>query len=145
MGMGAATPAPLSVPVLVVSGNDVLRTVVRMRLETAAGYVLAEAASAASAIAYLHFADGPHIVMLDLHLPRRTVELILHVVGLDAALQRHRYLLAASSNSSTRFTEELRRLIKTYGTAFVHKPFGLSLLTAIEQVAAQLPAPISNR
>jgi CheY-like chemotaxis protein len=144
--MDAPTPSPVSTPiapitpVLVASGNDALRRSVRMSLEDE-GYEVMEVASVARAVAYLHFASAPHIVLLDYQLPPGTAEPLLHVVGLDAALQRHRYVLTTPTKPLGQFSYDLQRLITTRCAVVVQHPFqALAQLAAVKYAAAQLPA-----
>jgi CheY-like chemotaxis protein len=141
--MDAPTPSPVSAPiapVLVASGNDALRRSVRMSLEDE-GYEVMEVASVARAVAYLHFASAPHIVLLDYQLPPGTAEPLLHVVGLDAALQRHRYVLTTPTKPLGQFSYDLHRLVTTRCAVVVQKPFqALAQLAAVKYAAAQLPA-----
>lgn len=145
--MDALTPSPVPTPIapiLVASGNDALRRSVRMQLGEE-GYEVVEAKSVASAVAYLHFAVVPHIVLLDYRLPPGTAEPLLHVVGLDAALQRHRYVLATPAEPLRRFSYDLRRLITARCAAIVQKPFhAMAQLAAVKYVEAQLSATASH-
>jgi CheY-like chemotaxis protein len=99
------------------------------------GYEVEETAATASTIAYLHFAPVPHIVVLDYHLPPGTAEPLLHVVGLDAALQRHRYLLSLRPDRlMPAFSAEAERLIHAHCTDVLENPLDMEQLrAAIEQ------------
>ena len=129
-----STPSPVSAPILVALGQESLRRSVRMGLKDE-GYEVEETAATASTIAYLHFAPVPHIVVLDYHLPPGTAEPLLHVVGLDAALQRHRYLLSLRPDRlMPAFSAEAERLIHAHCTAVLENPLDMAQLrAAIEQ------------
>ena len=139
--MDAFTPSPAPrstprAPILVASGHDALRHAVRMQLGEA-GYevVDVDVAGVASAIAYLHFAQLPHLVLLDFWLPPGTAEPLLHVTELDAALQRHRYILSLRPDRLVpTFSAEAKRLIHTQCTAILENPLDVDQLhAAIEQ------------
>jgi DNA-binding NtrC family response regulator len=129
-----ASPVPVSTPILIAFGLEALRRSVQMGLKDA-GYAVVETAATASTIAYLHFAQVPHTVLLDFWLPPGTAEPLLHVVGLDAALQRHRYVLALRPDRlPPTFSAEAERLIHAVCTNVLENPLDTDqLLAAIAQ------------
>lgn len=128
--MDARTASPMSAPILVAFGQEALRRSVRMELKNE-GYAVEETAATASTIAYLHFAPVPHIVVLDYHLPPGTAEPLLHVVGLDALLQRHRYILSLRPDRlMPTVSAEAERLIRTVCTAVLENPLNVEQLRA---------------
>ena len=80
--MDAGMPSPRSAPILVASGHDALRHAVRRQLGEAGYEVVAvDVAGVASAIAYLHFAQVPHLVLLDCRMELVHVQRILQDSG----------------------------------------------------------------
>src|SRR5689334_6469033 len=128
--MDAPTSSPVATPILVAFGQETLRRSMRVGLK-GEGYEVVETAATASTIAYLHFAPVPHIVLLDFHLPPGTVEPLLHVVGLDAALQRHRYMLALRPDRlMPSLSAEAKRLIHGLCTDVLENPLDMVQLRA---------------
>jgi CheY-like chemotaxis protein len=134
--MDAHSPSLVSAPILVAFGLEASRRSVRGGLEDV-GYEVAETTATANTIAYLHFAQAPHIVLLDYHLPPGTAEPLLHTVELDAALQRHRYLLSLRPDSlMAPFSAEVERLVHAFCTSILENPLDMEQLrAALEQAS----------
>lgn len=139
--MGALASSSVATPILVASGHDGLCHGVRVWLAEAGYDEVAQVAATARAIAHLHFAASPHIVVLDFWLPPGTAEPLLYVVDGDATLQRHRYLLT-HSRLRTRYSAATQRLITARCSAVLAQPLDITrLLQAVARAAALLAQP----
>jgi DNA-binding NtrC family response regulator len=128
--MDAPTSSSVAAPILVAFGQEALRRSMRVGLKDE-GYEVVETAATASTIAYLHFAQVPHTVLLDFWLPPGTAEPLLHVVGLDATLQRHRYILSLTPDRLLpTFSAEAERLMHTFCTSVLENPLDMVQLRA---------------
>lgn len=136
--MDILSPVSPVTPILIADCGHATRVSFRLRLEEA-GYKdrVAEAAAVAHAAAYLHFARLPHIVVLDFLLPPGTAEPMLHLIGLDVSLQRHRYILT-SNRPMDQFTRDLQNLIAVLCSTVLYKPYAIEdLLGAVRHVDAE--------
>lgn len=144
MDVDAPSPSPGSAPVLVATISRDLRRSVRRCLEDA-GYDVAETASVAHTAATLHFARLPHIVVLDFRLSPGVAEPLLHVVALDAALQRHRYILLLAK-PMRRVSQDTRRLIQAICAEVVSIPIDqVAMLAVAKRAEAYLSEEVVMR
>lgn len=135
--MDASTPAPAHSPVLIVDDDDDVRETLRFVLEDA-GYRVADAATIADALHYLHAATLDQVVLLDYLAPSENADVLLRTVVTEVPLQRHCYVLMPA-NPPTRFSGEAQCLIARWCRDVVLKPFELTtLLAAIEHAEARL-------
>ena len=109
-------------PILIVEDDEALRTTLARHLRRH-GYLVVEADSAESALAELHGAVGPALVILDINLPGDTGWSLLRSPALDAAGRPPVVVASATAINPSRLRE--------YDVAgYLPKPFPLETLVS---------------
>ncbi|HEV8189948.1 MAG TPA: response regulator [Ktedonobacterales bacterium] len=131
--------SPQLVPVLIVDEDTVIRDTLSTFL-SAAGCRVSAAVSEADALAYLHEALAPHVVLLDFFLPLAHRSTVLHAAAHDTTLQRPCYLVVTATDISGLPPEE-QRLIREVCSEVVPKPSdAIAVLAAVARAAERLSA-----
>lgn len=126
--------------VLVVDDDISIRETLRMVLEDE-GHAVEEAEDGLGALDALYAAGSPHVVLLDLMMPRLDGAGVLGVVATDRGLAtRHAYALitATSQTQSLAFV----RLLAELQVPVLRKPFDIDLiLETVVALSARLGIP----
>ncbi|MBF6590392.1 MAG: response regulator [Ktedonobacterales bacterium] len=133
--MGSVAHAP---QVLIVDDEPEIRHSVRVLLEDA-GYAITEAPDGFAALEMLRASKIPHVVLLDLMMPRLDGHGVLGVVAGDRRLtERHRFIVMTAANRTLPLA--FANLLTSLAIPVIGKPFDLDeLLEAVRRAASDLP------
>lgn len=115
--------------VLIADDDRDIRDALRFLLEDE-GYVVAEAANGAAALAWLRAAAHPAVVLLDQVMPRPTGTEVLGAIARDTAiLARTRFVILTARHEP--FSVDETALLTQLGVVHVHKPFDVEAVAAV--------------
>jgi CheY-like chemotaxis protein len=119
--------------VLVVDDDESVREAARVVLEDE-GYTVDEAPDGASALDMLRVAEDPMVVLLDIRMPHLSGIDVLTLIGGDARLTRHSFVIWAASRVPLP-----AEVLTTLAVPVVPKPFNLDeLLAGVAKAAERL-------
>lgn len=125
---------------LVVDDDTAIRETLRALLEDE-GYSVSEAADGAVALRRLRQSPQPHVVLLDMMMPRVDGATVLREAALDPSVARRCAFIIMTADTQTVFLRH-GRLLTLLDAPVLHKPFDVDeLLMAVEQAATQLGSP----
>lgn len=123
--------------ILIVDDDQDVRDTLRMALEDE-GYAVYEAEDGAEALDLLRRTLMPHVVVLDVRMPRLTGDALLwRVTSQERLPARHRFLLVTANHEL--LSPVTLRLLERMGAPVAPKPFDLDeLLDLVAQAADTL-------
>ena len=123
--------------ILIVDDDQDVRDTLRMALEDE-GYAVYEAEDGAEALDLLRRTLTPHVVVLDLRMPRLTGDALLQRVSTQERLPtRHTFVLVTANHEQ--LSPVSQRLLEHMGVPVAPKPFDLDeLLDLVAQAADTL-------
>lgn len=130
----ATTPTPC---VLVVEDDDDTRATLRLALEDAAAYPVAEAADGAQALAQLRARADRVVVLLDLLMPGVDGLQVLRAAATEPLVGRHAFILMTADGRPP--SPRLSALLTRLQVPTVSKPFDMDhLLDVVAEAATRL-------
>lgn len=148
MTHGPAAQQPGAYPVLIVDDDEAIRDTLTTLLEDA-GYAIVAASSGREALATLHAASTPMVVLLDLIMPEPDGRSVLRVVAADHQLaRRHAFIIitAASEALLDQTQAEVERFDAKLTLDTVRKPFDIdAVVAAVARIERRLHANCSTR
>jgi CheY-like chemotaxis protein len=121
--------------VLVVDDDRAIRETLRYVLEDE-GYIVEEAPDGLAALELLRGANTPHVVLLDLMMPRLDGVGVLNAVAHDQRLNAHNAYVVITANRY-RLDSAANHLLADLGVPVVPKPFDMDALLAAVASAAR--------
>lgn len=115
-------------PILIVDDESEIRATLRLLLEDN-GYLVAEAAHGEAAIDYLRRATQPHIVLLDLMMPRLDGAGVLQIIQREPALQQHAIVLMTARQRTLPL--EVAKIVGIGHLTMLPKPFDIDVVLNI--------------
>lgn len=125
-------------PVLVADDDRAIRQSLRLMLEDE-GYPVAEARDGVEALATLSASADPHVVLLDLMMPRMTGEQVLAQAERDAQLHTRVAFIVITADPA-RVTKELRQRLAALRIPVLGKPLDIDdVLARVASAQQRLP------
>lgn len=127
-----------STHVLVVDDDRTIQQMLRLMLEDA-GYEVAQAYDGQEALEYLWATAIPHVVLLDLNMPRMDGVAVLNVVAHDSQLSTRHAFVVVTAHSQRLISVSTRDILSQLAIPTVCKPFRIDdLLHEVECAHARL-------